>query len=253
MRKEIENNKSAWEYRVYEWRVKQQGTPEYVAKEIMKSPNAFLRYHSEMFREIRNKKIANICGSDGRRAVALAALGADVTIFDISEPQKEYALQLASAAKVSIQYEIGDFYKVTVKDYFDYSYCEGGILHYFHDLNSFFEKVYQILLNKGRFILSDYHPLQKAISADEPVRNIELTEGDYFDTRIHNGHLPYAKFFATEEQESFPKCSLRFYTLSEIINSALGAGFVIKGFWEHPKHNNPKIPGEFTLILDKYD
>lgn len=109
MSKEAEFNKSAWEYRVYEWRVRHQGSPECVAKEILNAPNAFLRYHSEMFQNIQGKKIENICGSDGRRAVALALLGADVTIFDISEPQKEYALQLASAVNVSINYILGDF------------------------------------------------------------------------------------------------------------------------------------------------
>lgn len=40
-------------------------------------------------------KIANPCGSNGRIAVPLALLGADVTIFDISEENKRYALELA--------------------------------------------------------------------------------------------------------------------------------------------------------------
>lgn len=66
------SNKDAWEYRVYEWRVSHQGTPEVVAAEIVKDPKKFLRFHSDMFPDVRGKKIASICGSDGRRAVALA-------------------------------------------------------------------------------------------------------------------------------------------------------------------------------------
>ena len=48
-------------------------------------------------------KIANICGSNGRKAVPLALLGADVTIFDISEENKRYAIELADCADVNIK------------------------------------------------------------------------------------------------------------------------------------------------------
>lgn len=34
-------------------------------------------------------KIANICGSCGKKAVPLAVLGAEVTVFDISEDNKK--------------------------------------------------------------------------------------------------------------------------------------------------------------------
>lgn len=247
-------NKLAWEYKVYEWRIQNQGTPSDVAKKILCSPKSFLRYHSTMFHELENKKVASICGSDGRRAVAFAVLGAEATVFDNSEPQKEYALQLAEAANVSIKYEIGDFCSIDTKhyqNYFDYAYCEGGILHYFHDIAIFFDKIYKILKPKGMLILSDYHPFQKTTIVDIPKRNIELTGGDYFDNRIHDGHVPYAKYFTEEEQKFFPGCSLRFYTLSEIINSVINAGLILQAFFEHPKLSNPKIPAEFTIIATK--
>ena len=47
-------------------------------------------------------KIANICGSCGKKAVPLAILGAEVTVFDISEDNKRYALEVAAAAKVDL-------------------------------------------------------------------------------------------------------------------------------------------------------
>ena len=53
--------------------------------------------------------IANICGSCGKKAVPLAILGAEVTVFDISEDNKKYALEVASAAKVNLNFE--DVYK----------------------------------------------------------------------------------------------------------------------------------------------
>ena len=60
-------------------------------------------------------------------------------------------------------------------------------------------------------------------------------------------HLP-SNIFTSEEQTEFPKVSLRYYTVSEIINSVINAGFTLKEFIEHP---NGKLPAEFTIIAYK--
>ncbi|MBQ7216024.1 MAG: class I SAM-dependent methyltransferase [Synergistaceae bacterium] len=249
-----EQNKLAWEHEAYEWRLTAQGTPEAAAEAIRNCPRKFLRCHEKYFPDVQGKRIASICGSDGRRACAFAVMGAAAVVFDISEAQKKYALELADALGVKISYEVCDFCtadQVKYASYFDYAYAEGGILHYFCDIDMFFTVVRNILREKGIFVLSDYHPFRKAIAVSRPVRNIEKTGGDYFDSRIHEGHVPYMKYFDPEKQKDFPKCMLRFYTLSEILNSAIRAGLVIKEFDEHPKHDDEKLPGEFTLIAEK--
>ena len=250
----VKSNKKAWEHRVYEWRVKCQGSPKSVAKDMIKNPKEYLRCHSEFFSDVEGKTIASICGSDGRRAVALALLGAKATVFDISEQQKKYALELAKEANVKINYEIGDICLIDENKYhckFDYAYAEGGILHYFKDLKLFFSKIYSILSDNCFFIMSDYHPFQKTCKVDIPKRNIEQTNGNYFDTRMHSGHVPYFKYFSKKDQEQFPECQLRFYTLSEIFNAMIDAGFEIKRFYEHPKVEGDLIPFEFTIIAQK--
>lgn len=248
----VANNKKAWEYSVYEWRMMHQGKPEELAKKICKNPNIYLRYHTDLFIDIKNKTIASICGSDGQRAVALALKGGLVTVFDLSENQKKYALDLAKAAFVEINYDVGDFCSLDehkYKSFFDYAYCEGGILHYFLDLNLFFKTVAKILKPNGTFICSDYHPFQKAIVANPKKRNVDQCDGNYFDKNIYSGHVPYAKYF--DDDSAFPPCILRFYTLSEIFSAAINAGLSVEGFREHPKVDGGKIPFEFTLILKK--
>jgi len=54
--------------------------------------------------------------------------------------------------------------------------------------------------------------------------------------------------FTEAEQEAFPKILVRFYTISEIINSVISSGFVLKEFLEHPYS---KHPAEFTIVADK--
>lgn len=246
-------NKKAWEYRAYEfWN--NQRTPIEKAAYIAKDPKARLRYHQKYFENIEGLKIANPCGSNGRIAVPLALLGADVTVFDISEENKRYALELADCAGVKIHYEVGDFYDLPVDRYancFDISYSEGGILHYFHDIDRFMKILYTIIKPGGKLILSDFHPFRKIIPIGNIGKNAEKTSGDYFDDSIHSGDVAYKSYFPAEEQEDFPDCSLRFYTLSEIINAVIRAGFTIKEFNEHPHWENKKIPGEFTIYAVK--
>ena len=94
-------NKKAWEYDVYNFWVSQ-WTPAETAEEDLKNPRGGLRYHTKYFENAENLKIANICGSRGARAIPLAILGANVSVFDISEQNKKYACEVAEIAGVNI-------------------------------------------------------------------------------------------------------------------------------------------------------
>jgi len=246
MREQAEQNKKAWEYRAYEARSIGETIQEQ-AKEILENPKARLRYHAKYFDNIAGKRIANVCGSDGRRTIPFAVLGAEATLFDISEPQIKYALELAEAVGVKLEYVLGDFIETDIIKYgntFDFLYMEGGIVHYFSDLDVFTKTLYAITKHNGRLILCDAHPYRK-------LDNSGITDGDYFDTRLHEVDAPLGSVFSKEEQEAFPKILMRIYNISEIINSVISAGFTLKEFIEHPHYKDPKRPMEFTIIADK--
>ncbi len=249
-----QKNKKAWEYRAYEFWKMNYGTPQEKAVQIKNDPKARLRYHQKYFENIKGLKIANVCGSNGRIAVPLAFLGADVTVFDISEENKRYALELASSAEVSINFELCDFYDVDLNRFgnlFDIAYLEGGILHYFHDINRFSSLLYSILKPGGRLILSDFHPFRKIIVTGIPGKNAVATGGNYFDSEVYDGDVAYKNYFPQQDQDDFPDCSLRFYTLSEILNAVIHAEFNIRELNEHPNWVDKKIPGEFTIYAIK--
>ena len=253
MNSQSEINKKAWEYRAYEfWN--NQSSPNDLAAKIAKDPKARLRYHQKYFEDVHGLKIANPCGSNGRIAVPLALLGADVTVFDISEENKRYAIELGQCVGVSINYEVGDFYDIQINkyiDYFDIAYLEGGILHYFSDINKFMQILHSIIKPNGKLIMSDFHPFRKIISVGKIGENAKSTQGNYFDEETHIGNVAYKSFFPIDEQKSFPDCELRFFTLSEIINAVIKSGFTLKEFNEHPNWDDKKIPGEFTIYAIK--
>lgn len=195
-------------------------------------------------------KVANICGSCGKKAVPLALLGADVTVFDISEDNKRYALEVAAAAKVDLQFEVCDILEIDrdkYGNYFDVVFMEGGVLHYFHDLNEFMSIMFALLKDEGKMICSDFHPFTKI--AD--ILNLEQTTVDYFSTEVFEGEMAHARFYEEEIRKQMPKCSYRKYTISEIINAVIDSGFTLQKFDEHPAWTNEKLPGEFTVTAKK--
>jgi SAM-dependent methyltransferase len=239
-------NKKAWEYRAYEFWHKRDGSPEEKANQILENPLASLKKYKNLFEYVRGKKVANLCGSNGRKAVPLALLGAEVTVFDISEENRKYALELAASANTTLEYIVTDIYDIDLRKYggyFDILYLEGGILHYFGDLEIFMTTLYGLLNDGGKMILSDFHPLGRCILSHGEV--------NYFDTELKNGDVVYKGSFDKEDQQDFPNVSIRLYTLSDIINSVVASGFRLRKFDEHRGWNNENIPWEFTILADK--
>lgn len=80
---------------------------------------------------------------------------------------------------------------------------------------------------------------------------METPEMSYFSREIYEGEMAHARFYEDGIRARISKCSYRKYTISEIINSMIDNGFILKRFDEHPSWENKKLPGEFTAIAIK--
>ena len=243
-------HKKAWEYNAYDFWVTHAGTPAERAKEDMAAPEKMLRKYARYFDRYEGIRIANICGSCGKKAIPLALLGADVTVFDISEQNRQYAMETAEAAHVCLHYVVSDVLEIDLEKYgssFDVVFMEGGILHYFHDIDEFMRIMYSLLKPGGKMICSDFHPFTKindSLKMGMPVMS-------YFSTDIIEAEMAHSRFFEDEIRRQMPKCSLRKYTISEILNAIIRSGFTLKQFDEHPSWEDDRLPGEFTAIAIK--
>lgn len=103
-------NKIAWEYDAYNFWVSHAGTPAQRAKETMDNPRKMLKNYAKYFEDVQGLRIANICGSCGKKAVPLAILGASVTVFDISRDNMRYGCETAAEAGVNVDYVVGHGY-----------------------------------------------------------------------------------------------------------------------------------------------
>ena len=252
MRDYSKQNKKAWEYSAYQFWIEHNGTPAELAEKSMASPLQMLRKYAHYFDTFEGAKIANICGSCGKKAIPLALLGAEVTIFDISEDNRRYALEVAAAAKVNIRYVVGDVLDIDKNkyaDFFDVVFMEGGILHYFHDIDEFMSVMNMLLKPGGKIICSDFHPFTKIMD----ILHLEQPTMTYFSTDIFELEMAHARFYEEEIRSQMPKCLCRKYNISEIINSVIQCGFTLERFDEHPAWENPEVPGEFTIVAKKRD
>lgn len=250
MRDYSKQNKKAWEYNAYDFWVSTSGKPSDRAKKDLENPMGSLKKYVSYFDTYKDVKVANICGSCGKKAIPLAILGSRVTIFDISEENRKYAMEVADEANVDIDFIVGDVLEIdmnTYEGFFDVVFMEGGILHYFHDLSQFMDIMHRILKVNGTLICSDFHPFQKI----SDILGLEQSTMSYFSTDVFEGEMAHARFFPDEIRRQMPLCSYRKYTLSEIINAIIGTGFTINRFDEHPSWINQNVPGEFTIIAKK--
>ena len=249
MSNQSQTNKVAWNYRAYEFWTKGCGGPQKYAAQLRENINNNINgRYVDFFKDVSGKRILNALGSNGRKAVPLCLLGAEVTVIDISEENQKYALELAKHANVELRYELGDFTKYENENfngYFDIAFSEGGILHYFNDLDAFFKKISRYLRVGGTLILNDFHPLRKILSSSTG------TDGDYFDDELHVFPVAYEDQFDEAERKDFPKCLLRFYRLGEIVTAVGQNQMQITELRELQRIGNEKIPGEFTLVATR--
>ena len=215
------------------------------------NPESFLRHDLPYLGNVEGKRVANLLGSNGRKAVPLSLLGADVSVVDISPEGARYALELAEAAGVHINYLVTDVNELPVQELansFDLVYMEGGVFHYFADLSHIAKIIYTILLPGGRLVASDFHPIIKCLSVSE---GRGLLAGNYFDEQFHEVDVAYQQFFPEEEQNDFPKCKLRYWTMGEIVTAFAGVGLTIEQLVESPHPQLADIPGQFVLTATK--
>lgn len=255
MREQSEVNKKAWTYRAYEWWTKYNGSPKDAAKEMIENPQGWLSRHINYLGNVKGKRIANLLGSNGRKGIPLALLGADVTIVDISEENERYALELAKYAGVEIDYVICDLFELDIQkynNYFDIVYLEGGILHYFDDINKLSNILMRILKNGGKLVLSDAHPIHKILCDKGGNLIMDGSYGNYFNNELVYGNVAYKTRFPENEQKDFPDCLLRYYTMGEIVTAIAQSGLIISELVEDPREDKYKnLPLSFTLVAYK--
>jgi len=239
-----DRNRDAWNAGRYDAWVEGLGPPGVEAARLVADPRHKLRRLLPHLGEVGGKRIANVQGSHGRVAVALALLGADATVIDFAEENRRYAVELAAAAGVAIDYRLADSVEADRLGLapFDVLVMELGILHYHQDLDRFFQVMAAVTRPGGQLVLEEFHPVARKLfqPGADALR-------DYFQAGPVTGSVPDP----TGAGRELGQCVLRYWTLGEIVTAVIAGGFTVQRLEEHPSWTDPTIPGTFILVADK--
>jgi 2-polyprenyl-3-methyl-5-hydroxy-6-metoxy-1,4-benzoquinol methylase len=251
----------AWLEDTYEAWAARFGRPAEAALKLKKDPAVRLYPILPYFGDVKGKKIANLMGSNGTKGIALALLGAQVTVIDISEGNRKYAQELAAGAGVDIDYIVSDVLQLpqaVLQPQYDIVFAEMGIVHYFTNLKPFFEVVCSLLKPGGRFVLRDFHPVAtKLLSSRGSTAKVRKhkVDGDYFDTSLEEKEVSFAKYMPEGIVTETQKVYWRRWTLGEIVTAVANSGLAVKLLQEEPNLSSEVydkgIPKTFIIAADK--
>ncbi|MCZ8521997.1 MULTISPECIES: class I SAM-dependent methyltransferase [Paenibacillus] len=265
MDKVTDSNRAGWSRHAYEAWIRGKGRPEELAEQLRRDPGKKLAPFGTLLGDLRGKRAANLLGSNGKAAVALALLGAEVTVVDLSPENARYAGELAAAAGVRLRYIVSDVMAIPAEEPmegFDLVLMELGILHWLQDLRAFFGRVAGMLRPGGRMVLRDYHPVARKLLR---WKGGQVTaDGNYFDESLEPGVVPYAVFLTAEERAGLSTVYTRGWTMGEIVTAVAEAGLMIRSLQEErgsaqrwvfpeeaPSGTEDRLPGIYILAADR--
>lgn len=247
-------NESAWNQNNYLALLNRYGNPADIVEKIIENPKWRLHPFYKYMRDVRDKNVLHLMGSNGVKGVAIALLGGNVTVVDFSKENQRYATELAEAANVSLNYVVEDVLKLSDKlpgDSTDIVLMELGVLHYFIDLIPLATVINNLLKVGGTFILHEFHPVSTKLITSTGKKH--KVTGNYFDPSIKEGDVAFTKHMPTEEQSSLTKVYQRQWTLGEIITSFAKKNLYVEVLEEEPNHklHDIGLPKTFTLVARK--
>ncbi|GLV55037.1 hypothetical protein KDH_18840 [Dictyobacter sp. S3.2.2.5] len=245
-----ELNQRAWNQAAYDAWVQRHGEPATHAARIQQDPRARLASLNRYLPPIEGAKVMNLLGSHGSKAIALALLGAQVTIVDISQENAHYAREVAAAAGVPLRYLVTDVLQLSPQELdgsYDLVFMEMGILHYFVDLAPLAHIVRQLLRPGGCLILQDFHPVSTKLISSKGKKH--RVSGNYFDKSLHVTNVAFSKHLTEKDATETGRVYQRYWNLGEIVTAFAATGLVIQRLDEEPntKIDDIGIPKTFTL------
>lgn len=180
--------------------------------------------------DVRGKRILCLASAGGQQAPVLAAAGAHVTVFDISEKQLEQDRMVAERdglTLMTVQGDMGDLSAFS-SAHFDVIFHPISNI-YVPDVNPVWQECYRVLKPTGSLLASFYNPVV-FIGDRDPT----YAERGFIRPRYH---LPYSDLAdldseALKKKRDSGEALVFGHSLTDLIGGQTKAGFVIGDFYE---------------------
>ncbi|WP_457583003.1 class I SAM-dependent methyltransferase [Ensifer canadensis] len=230
----IDHNRQAWDRQASEQREwSRPVTPELIAAARQGQWQARLTpgdLPKGWLPDISGKKILCLASAGGQQAPILAAAGADVTVFDISERQLDQDSLVAEREGLALTVVRGDMCDLSVfaDGIFDIIFHPISNL-YVPDIQPVWRGCHRVLKTGGRLLASFYNPVVFVGDRDPSYAEQGLIRPAYALPFVEAEHLaPDLVRSKIERGEAL----VFGHSLAEQIDGQLRAGFMLAGFHE---------------------
>jgi len=142
---------------------------------------ALNRAEQEYLGNIAGKQVCVLSVGDGMAPLALAALGAKVTVIDSTATTLDVLVVRTQVVGIELEYaqvELTDLSPIPAERFqVAYAAHAAGLMQ---DLTRFYSHVFRILAPGGRFIVNEYHPFRRIWKAEPGAARLAHS---YFERR----------------------------------------------------------------------
>jgi len=185
---------------------------------------------------VAGKRVLCLAGGGGQQAPILAALGAEVTVLDLSEKQLQRDRAIASSQNLNIKTVQGDMAAMDAfeDDQFDFVLNPCSVI-FCDAVKPIWREVFRVLAPGGRFATGFINPLWYVFDA------AKMDKG-----KLKARHkIPYSDLQLSEKKRARligPDRPLEFgHSLADLIGGQLEAGFQMTGFYEDRWGDDDKL------------
>lgn len=193
---------------------------------------------------LAGKELLCLAGGGGQQAPILAALGANVTVFDLSESQLERDKEIAKREGLQIKTVAGDMRDLGCfeSEAFDLILSPCATC-FCPTVEQIWHESFRVLRHGGSLIVGFINPVYYLFDAKKMDR-------DEFEVR-HK--IPYCDFDLPEDEREAligPERPLEFgHGLDSLIGSQIAAGLSLTGFYEDGWGANDKLSSMINLFI----
>ncbi len=196
----------------------------------------------QRFGDVKGKKVLCLAGGGGQQSAAFALLGADITVFDISEEQLVRDRKVAEHYGSKIEIIQGDMRNLSTlkQDFFDIVFHPYSI-NFVPDASEVFEQVAKVLRGGGLYQVQVANPFLIGVKQEDwNGKGYVLKEPYSRETEITYADQDWV--YDKNENEIIPQPKEFRHRLGDLMNSLINLGFVIQNVSDndsmHPDSNS---------------
>jgi ubiquinone/menaquinone biosynthesis C-methylase UbiE len=205
-------------------------------------------YRHGVLESVEGQRVLCLAGGGGQDSAAFGLLGADVTVFDLSDIQLERDRQAAIHHGLQVDTIQGDMRNLSVfgDDTFDVVWQPYSI-NFVPSVEPVFREVARLLRSGGTYFLQFANPFVMAVDDQAWKGDAYALGRPYLDGEDVSQYFPHWDVTQPDSTQVKLESPHEYrHTLSTVMNTLVDEGFVFLGLWEWKIIEQDPQPGSWA-------